>query len=168
VNGYASELMTLLDQQRESTALSNQLIRENHYGYAGDPTETLLPPPVKDEVPYLNFSSLQNALGGLEKTTNRLSDSLSKLKLPESRQDAVNQALYKAEQQLLSDNGLPRRSWYRHAIYAPGFYTGYGVKTLPGIREAIEQRNWKEAQEQIEVAAAVLKKFTAYLDSIPL
>jgi len=168
VNGYAGELMALLEQQRESTALSNQLIREKHYGYAGDPTVTLLPPPVKDEVPYLNFSSLQNALSGLEKTTNRLSDSLSKLKLPEGRQDAVNQALYKAEQQLLSDNGLPRRSWYRHAIYAPGFYTGYGVKTLPGIREAIEQRNWKEAQEQIEIAAAVLKKFTAYLDSIAL
>jgi len=80
--------------------------------------------------------------------------------------DAVNQALYRAEQQLLSDNGLPRRSWYRHAIYAPGFYTGYGVKTLPGIREAIEQRNWKEAQEQIGIAAAVLKKFAGYLDGI--
>ena len=67
---------------------------------------------------------------------------------------------------MLSDNGLPRRPWYRHAIYAPGFYTGYGVKTLPGIREAIEQRSWKEAQEQIEVDAAVLQKFAAYLEAI--
>jgi len=166
VNGYAGELISLLDQLRESTSLTNQLLKENHYGYAGDPTVTLLPPAAKDEVPYLNFSSLQNALNRLEHATNHLSDTLAKSKLPEDRQDAVNQALYKAEQQLLSDNGLPRRPWYRHAIYAPGFYTGYGVKTFPGIREAIEQRNWKEAQEQIEVAASVLKKFSGYLEAI--
>ncbi len=165
VNGYATELMTLLDQMRDNTSLANQLLKENHYGYAADPTLTLLPPKAKDEVPYLNFSSLQNALNGLERTTSRLSDTLSKFMGTEDKQDAVNQALYKGEQQLLSDSGLPRRPWYRHAIYAPGFYTGYGVKTLPGIREAIEQRNWKEAQEQIEVAAAVLKKFSDYLDS---
>ena len=166
VNGYAVELITLLDQLRESTSLNNQLLKENHYGYAGDPTVILLPPPAKDEVPYLDFSPLQNALKKLESTTNRLSDTLAKSTLPEAKQDAVNQALYKAEQQLLSDNGLPRRPWYRHAIYAPGFYTGYGVKTLPGIREAIEQRNWKEAQEQIGVAATVLQKFSDYLDAI--
>ena len=104
----------------------------------------------------------------MEKVANRLADTLAKSKWSGSGEDAVNQALYKAEQQLLSDNGLPRRPWYRHSIYAPGFYTGYGVKTLPGIREAIEQRNWKEAQEQIEIDAAVLKKFSDYLGSIAL
>ena len=54
------------------------------------------------------------------------------------------------------DGGLPKRPWYRHTIYAPGYYTGYGVKTLPGIREAIEQRNWKEAQEQIEIVSKAI------------
>jgi N-acetylated-alpha-linked acidic dipeptidase len=166
VNGYATELMTQLDQMRESTALNNQVLRENDYSYAKDPNTTLFPPAAKDEVPFLDFSSLQNALGALEKATDHLADTLAKAKGSDSRQDAVNQALYKAEQQLLSDNGLPRRPWYRHAIYAPGFYTGYGVKTLPGIREAMEQRNWKEAQEQIGIDAAVLKKLADYLDSI--
>ncbi|MDO6433398.1 transferrin receptor-like dimerization domain-containing protein [Flavitalea sp. BT771] len=169
VSGYATELSGLLDQMRESTALSNQLIREHHYSYAGDPTVTLLPPPVKEEVPYLDFSPLQNALRNLEKATDQLADTLGKRNLTNlaaNVSDAVNQALYKAEQQLLSDKGLPRRDWYRHAIYAPGFYTGYGVKTLPGIREAIEQRNWKEAQEQIGVAASVLQHFTDYLNGI--
>lgn len=166
VNGYLAELTSLMDQMRENTAQSNQLIRGNYYTYAGDPTVTLLPPPVKDEVPYLDFSPLQNALHMVEKATDRLSDTLGKQKLTTTASDAVNQALYRAEQQLLSDKGLPRRSWYRHVIYAPGFYTGYGVKTLPGIREAIEQRNWKEAQEQIGIAAAVLKKFADYLDGI--
>ncbi len=61
--------------------------------------------------------------------------------------------LYKAEQELLLPNGLPRREWYKHSLYAPGFYTGYGVKTLPGIREAAEQRNWKEAQDEIILTA---------------
>jgi N-acetylated-alpha-linked acidic dipeptidase len=166
VNGYMGELVTLVDQMRENTALSNQLIKDRNYTYAGDPTVTLLPPPVKEEVPYLDFSPLQNALQRLEKATSRLADTLGKQKFESNASDAVNQALYKAEQQLLSNNGLPRRPWYRHAIYAPGFYTGYGVKTLPGIREAIEQRNWKEAQEQIAVDAAVLKKFADYLDGI--
>jgi N-acetylated-alpha-linked acidic dipeptidase len=101
----------------------------------------------------------------LEKATNRLSESLSSGKLTAIQKNQVNQKLYRAEQQLLS-TGLPRRPWYRHTIYAPGFYTGYGVKTMPGIREAIEQRNWKEAQEQIDIDANVLGKFAQYLDGI--
>ena len=168
VNGYAADLMTELDQLREATTLGNQLLKENQYRYAMDTAAHLLPPSAKEEVPYLNFSSLQNALNALEKTSTRLGDSLAKSKLTGSRADEVNQALFKAEQQLLSDKGLPRRPWYRHSIYAPGFYTGYGVKTLPGIREAIEQRDWKEAQDQIEIDAAVLKRFSDYLASIAL
>jgi len=166
VNGYATELIALADQVREITSLQNQLLEEHHYTYAGDPTVTLLPPPAKNEVPYLDFSPLQNALSRMEKVTSRLSDTLAKLKLPESAQDAVNKSLYQAEQQLLSDNGLPGRPWYKHSIYAPGLYTGYGVKTLPGIREAIEQRNWKQAREQIQIAAAALEKLSGYLESI--
>ena len=166
VNGYAGELMTELEQLRETTTLTNQLIREHAFGNATDTALHLLPPAIKDEVPYLNWSSLQNSLGMLEKVSTRLADTLAKSKLTGARADAVNQALYKAEQQLLSSSGLPRRPWYRHTIYAPGFYTGYGVKTLPGIREAIEQRDWKEAQDQIEIAGTVLRKFSDYLASI--
>jgi N-acetylated-alpha-linked acidic dipeptidase len=64
------------------------------------------------------------------------------------------------EQSLTRKEGLPRRPWFSHQIYAPGYYTGYGVKTLPGVREAIEQRNWKEASEQIEMVANVLEKYS--------
>jgi len=166
VSGYMNELIGLVDQMRETTALTNQVLKENHYAYAKDPTVQLAPPAARSEVPYLSWLSLQNALTRLETVTSRLSDSLSRAHPTGARAVLVNQALYRAEQQLLSDNGLPRRPWYRHAIYAPGFYTGYGVKTLPGIREAIEQRNWKEAQEQIEVDAAVLQKFAGYLEAI--
>ena len=166
LSGYATELISMTDQLREATALENQLIREKYYNNTIDTAQKLLPPFPKDEVPFLNFASLQNVLAELEKTTSHLSDAIAKSKLDAAKQDEVNKSLYKAEQKLLSDKGLPRRGWYRHSIYAPGFYTGYGVKTLPGIREAIEQRNWKEAQEQIEIDAVVLKGFSDYLNNI--
>src|SRR5881296_3080961 len=69
---------------------------------------------------------------------------------------ALNAILIRTERALTVAPGLPRRPWFRHAVYAPGFYTGYGVKTLPGVREAIEQRNWKEADAQIAIAASAL------------
>jgi N-acetylated-alpha-linked acidic dipeptidase len=75
----------------------------------------------------------------------------------------LNEILYQSEQKLLNPNGLPRRPWYKHMIYAPGFYTGYGVKTLPGIREGIEESNWKEAQEYINIVASTLLQFNASL-----
>ena len=107
---------------------------------------------------------MQNALVSLEKSTDSLSGLIKKSDSTKSNYEGLNKKLYQAEQQLLLQNGLPRRNWYKHAIYAPGFYTGYGVKTLPGIREAIEQRNWKEAQEQITIAAEAISRLAAYLD----
>ncbi len=68
----------------------------------------------------------------------------------------LNRLLYQSERRLLSEAGLPRRPWFRHQIYAPGYYTGYGVKTLPGVREAIEQRNWSEATEQVKMIVTAL------------
>jgi N-acetylated-alpha-linked acidic dipeptidase len=56
--------------------------------------------------------------------------------------------------------GLPGREWYRHQVYAPGFYTGYGVKTIPGIREAIEEKQWEIAKRQVAVFQEVLEALT--------
>ena len=168
IGGYVTEVAALLDQMRETTALENQLIKEKRYAHAADARKNELPPSIKDEVPFLNFSSLQNAMSELEKSSNKLSDYITKGNLSAEQKKALNKKLYRAEQQLLSESGLPRRPWYRHTIYAPGFYTGYGVKTLPGIREAIEQRNWKEAQQQADIDAATIRRFAAYLDGATL
>lgn len=162
IQGYAGEVMALTDQLRETTAVENQLIAEKKYVLAADPTEVYHAPTAKEPVPYLDFSSLQNALAALEKAANSNATAIAK----QQGSASLNQALYKAEQVLLSPNGLPRRAWYRHTIYAPGFYTGYGVKTLPGIREAIEQREWKEAQEQIKITAAAIQDLANYLAAI--
>jgi N-acetylated-alpha-linked acidic dipeptidase len=68
------------------------------------------------------------------------------------------------EHSMTSEAGLPRRPWFKHQIYAPGFYTGYGVKTIPGVREAVEQHDWKEAAEQITLASGVVTRVAAEID----
>lgn len=161
IGKYVTEVMTMTDEMREKTAIDNRVIKEKHYSIANNVTEPLLAPSVKEEVPYLNFSSLQNALSTLEKAAEELQLVKDK-NVPVEKRVELNKKLCHAEQVLLTA-GLPRRNWYRHSIYAPGYYTGYGVKTLPGIREAIEQRNWKEAQEQIEVTATAIDHLTIFL-----
>ncbi|MBP6821405.1 MAG: folate hydrolase, partial [Acidobacteria bacterium] len=77
----------------------------------------------------------------------------------------LNRLLYQSERKLLSEAGLPRRDWFKHQIYAPGFYTGYGVKTLPGVREALEQKNWAEAAEQVKVISQTIGAMTAQIEA---
>jgi N-acetylated-alpha-linked acidic dipeptidase len=162
VNGYVTEVITLLETTRESTQLENQLIDEGRYTQAMDPTIKFVVPSKKESVPFLNFAPLQNALSQLERSARECSDALAKNPSP-SKLTAVNKSLYQAEQKLMIDGGLPRRPWFRHSIYAPGYYTGYGVKTVPGIREAIEERNWKEAQEQIEVLTKAINSYSDHV-----
>ncbi|HRH51394.1 MAG TPA: transferrin receptor-like dimerization domain-containing protein [Panacibacter sp.] len=166
INGYATELMKSTDDMRENTSTENQIINANDYGLAADTALHMLAPKTKTEVPYIDFSPLQNALSLLQKATDSLSARWNKTLSSQGDMDGFNDALFKAEQQLLAPDGLPRRGWYKHVIYAPGFYTGYGVKTLPGIREAIEQRNFKEAQEQITVVSNAISRLANYLNGV--
>ncbi|MEZ4944164.1 MAG: transferrin receptor-like dimerization domain-containing protein [Cyclobacteriaceae bacterium] len=164
VNGYVKEVTTLTDNMRESTEVENQMIRENRYKLASDPKDTFIQPKVNEPVPYLNFSNLLNAMASLEKSANTYAELVKMNPNPNTNLARLNKLLYTAEQKLTIADGLPRRPWFQHSIYAPGYYTGYGVKTLPGVREAIEQRNWKEAQEQIEILASNLTKYSSQID----
>jgi N-acetylated-alpha-linked acidic dipeptidase len=166
VDEYSKELMSLIQTSRETTELENRIISSGGYTMGEDPTKRYQLPAVKSEVPYLDFSPLQNAITRLGTSVNKLNIVFQNNIKANSTNAAFNQSLYRAERQLLIETGLPRRAWYKHTLYAPGFYTGYGVKTMPGIREAIEQRNWKEAQEQIEVAAKALVKLAGYFDTL--
>lgn len=167
INNYATELINSLNDMRESTAMENELLKKKEYQLAADPTKTYIAPQPKAEVPYIDFSKLQNALADLKKSCDSL-NTLLKTSEAKSNSENLNEALYHAEQQLLLPEGLPRRGWYKHSLYAPGFYTGYGVKTLPGIREAIEQRNWQEAATEMNATAQAIEKFANYLNSIHL
>jgi N-acetylated-alpha-linked acidic dipeptidase len=166
IDTYVNELITLNTQLSENRAIENQLIKENIYQLAQDPQKPLKAASQKEEAPKLDFTSIKNALAALTSASGNLAEKLKNL--PANKAAAVNKALYQAEQQLLLPNGLPRRAWYKHTLYAPGFYTGYGVKTLPGIREALEQENWQEAQEQITAAAASIDKLATYLQKIAI
>ena len=166
IDSYLQDLVKLMETKRQSTEMENQMIKSGDYAIAKDPTKPYVVPDPKSEVPFLDFSPLQNALKKLGTSV----DSLNVVYQNNLKSGTVNiefnQALYRSEQQLLSVTGLPRRSWYKHTLYAPGAYTGYGVKTMPGIREAIEQRNWKEVQEQIEVDANILDKLAVYFNRV--
>jgi N-acetylated-alpha-linked acidic dipeptidase len=90
----------------------------------------------------------------------------SELSLDPQMLAEINGLLIQSERALTSDAGLPGRPWYKHQIYAPGAYTGYGVKTLPAVREAMEQENWKQAEQQVPVVAKVLEDEAALIDSV--
>jgi len=161
VNDYATEVKTLLDNTRTDIDVESKMMKEKLFDLAKDPKKTYAAPPAKEAAPFLNFSSLENALVQLKNASEEFQRLYSKAtQLSADRQNQLNAILYKAERSLIQEKGLPKRSWYRHQIYAPGYYTGYGVKTLPGIREGIEQRNWKEAQDNIEIVAKTLKDYT--------
>ncbi len=162
---YGDEVMKLAKDTREATARKNRLIRENAYTLAADPKEEFAAPDPKPEVPFLNFAPLQNGLSRISELADDYSAEAA-IQLPESEQERVNSLFIDLERQLTREEGLPRRPWFVHHVYAPGFYTGYGVKTLPGVREAVEQRDFEEAQEQINKLGEVLGAYAGQIEQI--
>jgi len=150
----------LADDLRQRTQSENEMVRKGSYELAADPTRPYVPPTEKEEVPFFNFAPLENALAALEVEAAAYDEKLadrSQSLTPGEIQD-LNQRLLVIEQLLTDERGLPKRPWFRHQIYAPGYYTGYGVKTLPGVREAIEQREFDIVDEQIGHAAAAIDR----------
>ncbi|MFI5198570.1 MAG: M28 family metallopeptidase [Thermoanaerobaculia bacterium] len=163
---YAKEVVTLADELRERTDDENRNIAERRWELAADPKETFVAPKPKATVPFLNFAPLQNAVAALKRSAAGYANAEKERKAPltaEAR-TALDEALYTTERALTRKEGLPLRPWYVHQLYAPGFYTGYGVKTLPGIREAIEERRFDEAQKQIAAAAEAIEACAARID----
>jgi N-acetylated-alpha-linked acidic dipeptidase len=166
---YLKEVVKLLDDLREETNRRNKMISDGLLEAVADPLQIYIAPKAKDPVPEISFAPLKNALGRLQESAQKYQVARIKLvadgrPLPREAQNELDRILMQAERALTRNEGLPRRNWFRHQIYAPGFYTGYGVKTLPGVREAIEQRNWKEASEQMEIEASVIQRFTAEIE----
>ena len=164
VKGYISELMKNVDQLREKANVENELVNSKAYIYASDPTEKLKTPELLATVPYIDFSPVLNALTHLEKAAQYVET--SKKQADANKLKAINAKIFTAEQQLLTSAGLPRRPWFKHSLYAPGFYTGYGVKTVPGVREAIEQKNWSEVNEQMSEVSKSIERLAVYLEQL--
>ena len=166
---YRDELHKLADDLRERTDQQQRLLDENAFKLAADPAETYLPPEPESRVPFLNFAPLDNALLRLKKSAVACDEACAQATRPDldvndAQITRLNGLLQGLEQTLLHPRGLPGRQWYRHMIYAPGLHTGYGVKTLPGVREAIEQRRWPEVDQYMSIIAGVLKAYSDRLE----
>jgi N-acetylated-alpha-linked acidic dipeptidase len=169
VGRYAGEVQKLADDMRKQTEDANQRIAAKVWEAVDDPTQTWVAPKPKAPVPFLNFAPLENAVAALDKSTAAYEKAsgvfaASGRALSAADRKKLDTLLLRSERALTRKEGLPRRPWYVHQIYAPGFYTGYGVKTLPAIREAIEQREWKEAGEQIVLVSRTIEGFAKEVD----
>ncbi|MBZ5591851.1 MAG: M28 family peptidase [Acidobacteriia bacterium] len=166
IQQYVDELEKLWKTKSDEIKESNREIEEGVYVATADPKKTMVPPKIEEVPPFLNFSPLRNALEKLQRSSEHYGKAVATLNLGQKPLDALNLKLAQAERGLTLPDGLPGRPWFRHQIYAPGMYTGYGVKTIPGVREAIEQKNWKQADEQIVRAGQVLEKEAAVIEEI--
>lgn len=168
LEGYLNEVMDLAGEMRRQTEALNRWIRKGYLKAASDPTRTYVVPAPRDAVPFFNFAPLRNAVAELQVSARNYAKAYGRFasggRLPQPERLKLNGILLGLEQKFAHPEGLPGRPWYRHHIYAPGFYTGYGVKTLPGVREAIEQRKWKEAEVQIQRAAGLIRTFSGEVE----
>ena len=169
VAAYAEELHKLADGMRAKTGELTKLLDEDSYKLTANPDTPRAPPERVSEVPYLNFADLDNAVVKLEQSAKAFDKEYSRLAASADaaatpKRERVNAALTVLEQSLMDTHGLPGREWYQHMIYAPGAHTGYGVKTLPGIREAIEERRWDEANQYIGVVSRALNAYSSRMD----
>ncbi len=158
---YVGELEELADSMRKETEETNRLIADGIYSVALNPAKSLGPPAVNPPVPHFNFAPLNNALDRLQTAAGKF-DRASASHPGDTAE--INHLLFTSERLLTRDAGLEGRPWYKHHIYAPGFYTGYGVKTIPGVREALEQREYEKVEPQIEIAASVLNKMAERIE----
>ncbi len=171
IHKYTDELQKLLKKMQDNTAEQNKEVEDGDLTADADPKKTYVPPPVEQVPPHLDFAPLLNASDALTRSAERYQKALEKVTqnggifLAPAQIRASNALLVQSERKLTSPGGLPGRSWFKHMVYAPGFYTGYGVKTIPGVREAIEQKKWKEADEQIAVVGGVLQNEAALIDA---
>ena len=168
VAAYDAEVHKLIDGMREKSRELDTLLDDGSYRFAEDPRQPRAAPARADEVPNLDFAPLDAAVARLKTSAAGFDAAYARVAMAGGPANAarlrLNAALGGLEQALTDPRGLPGREWYRHMLYAPGLHTGYGVKTLPGIREALEERRWSEANRYIGVVAHSLNAYSERLD----
>jgi len=165
---YQKELKKMADTKRGEIIEQNKEIEEGLFSATDDPRRPKVPPPHEDVPPFLNFAPLDNAADTLTHSADRYQAAIKKAwpaGLPAATLQDLNQKLMESERRLTTPEGILRRTWYKHMLYAPGVYSGYGVKTLPGVREAIEEKRWAEADSEIVRVAAVLDNESALINA---
>jgi N-acetylated-alpha-linked acidic dipeptidase len=167
VKGYDAELKSLVKSLQDDAETRKRNIDLGLYALTDDPKNPVHAPSPLIPPPAMNFAALDDSIAALGKAAADFGQAGAKMAMlsPEKRK-ALNAQLALAERKLTNEQGLPRRPWVKHVLYAPGTYTGYGAKTMPGVREALEQGRFQEAQEQIAVVAKALQDEAAFIDQI--
>ena len=163
IRRYIDEVRTLAKDKHDQIVERNKRIDEGLFAATMDPRFPMSAPPLEPVPPFLNFAPLDNGLAALQRTAESYDKALALAAenggavLARAALKEANDKLIQVERALTLNEGLPNRPWFKNQIYAPGFYTGYGVKTLPAVRESIEQKEWKLAGEEIAKVGKVLE-----------
>ncbi|AAM38454.1 peptidase [Xanthomonas citri pv. citri] len=166
VAGYAQELKQQADSDRTAARTQAELLQAGAYAAVDNPNRPQRAPEPKAAVPQIDFAALDQAITRLQDSAKRYDMALAARggNLDAHVRSKLNASLQRIDQTLLAEAGLPGRPWYRNLIYAPGLATGYEVKTLPGIREALEDRRWEDLSRYIVQTAAVLDRYREAID----
>jgi N-acetylated-alpha-linked acidic dipeptidase len=160
---YVRELKELAKKMQDEIRERNREIDEGVFTATADPKKTYVPPKKEEVPPYQNFAPLENAADAVTRSAAEYRKALEHANanggaaLASASLAEVNRLLIESERKFITEEGLPHRKWYRHQLYAPGFYTGYAAKTMPYVRESIEQKEWKQADEGVVVVAHCLE-----------
>jgi N-acetylated-alpha-linked acidic dipeptidase len=164
-------LHKLVDDTRKDTQQQHQLLDQHAFALSMDPTRPVAPPERDSDVPAIDLAPLDKAAKQLKQSAQAYAAAYNAraaagFHMPANQQLRVNELMGRMEQALSDPDGLPERPWFKHMIYAPGMLTGYGVKTVPGVREAIEARRWAEVSQYSAVTAKVLDRYRTQLDQL--
>lgn len=167
---YETELEKLLKDKQEEITERNLELQEGVFAASADPRKTFVPPPVEVVPPYMNFTPMKNSIEALKKSAERYSKALAAWKAAGSPAlaplslETLNADLLRISRLFLNEKGLPERPWFKNQIYAPGAYTGYGAKTVAAVHEYMDEKKWKDAEEQIPGVALVIENVAAGID----
>jgi len=167
---YVKELKTLLQQKQDEVRERNKQIEEGVFQATNDPRHPTVAPKSEAVAPFINFAPLDNVIAELTKSAEAYKKAYDEagargdLAKASASLQQLNHLLMESERRLTNPDGLPGRAWFKHEIYAPGQYTGYEAKTIPGVREALELKRWKDAEEQVGVAAKTLQQEVALIN----
>jgi N-acetylated-alpha-linked acidic dipeptidase len=165
---YLKDLKKLVERKQEETSERNRQVEDGVFQATLDPRRPTVAPPKEDVPPHLNFAPLENAVASLQRSADRYAKARAGAEGRVVAPDVlarVNALLIRSERTLLAPEGLPRRPWFKHLVYAPGVYSGYGASTLPGVREAIRGKRYSEAESEIVRVAGVLRDEASLVDA---
>jgi N-acetylated-alpha-linked acidic dipeptidase len=164
---YVTDLEKLLKDKQDAISERNLELEEGAFNAAADPRKTFVPPPREAVPPYMNFAPLKNGVESIKRSADRYQAAVAKTQaegattLSQQSVDSLNTHLLRIQRAFLTERGLPERPWFKHQVYAPGAYTGYGAKPIAAVREYMDEKKWAEAELQVPLVAKVLEDVAA-------